>query len=267
RGETPSAAATSFMLRPSARTRTTSRWRGVKVPAPGAAGSASVARTSSARSGLTYRRPRSTAWSAAMSSCPAACLTTNPEAPARSTSAATWALACMVRTTTRAAIPSALSWRSASSPLNPGMARSVTIRSGRSRRATSTNSDPLATVPIRANSPCRRLASPSATMAWSSASNTVARGILGLDDGDHDAELSPSLGLGVDRQASAHQAGPLVQAEETEAPAAPRGGLVESGSVVRDGEHDVGPGTLHGHVRLAGCRMLGDVAERLLHDP
>ena len=45
---------------------------------------------------ITYVRPRSTTWTAAMNSGPAASFTMNPEAPARRTSAASWVLAYMV---------------------------------------------------------------------------------------------------------------------------------------------------------------------------
>jgi hypothetical protein len=59
-GDTLRAAATSFIVRPSATSRTTSRWRGVSFSRPDAPGSASIPRTSCASSGLRYVLPRRT---------------------------------------------------------------------------------------------------------------------------------------------------------------------------------------------------------------
>src|SRR5262245_25602373 len=196
---------------------------------------------------------------AAMISGPDASFTMNPDAPARRTSAARLALAYMVRKTTFAFRPSAWSWRSASSPLISGMARSVRITSGRRRRAAWSSLAPLATVPTSENSPRRRVASPSATTAWSSASSSVARGILGLPQGHDDPKLGPALWLRVDGQAPPDEADPLVEAEQAEPPPGSRLDRIEPATIVHDGEHDVEAGSLHRDLYLAGRGVLDDI--------
>src|SRR5262249_47464822 len=140
-----------------------------------------------------------------------------------------------------AAVPSlsALSRRSASSPLIPGMARSVTTTSGWNRRAASRSWPPSVTVATTVNSLRRRLASPSATTAWSSASSTVARDIPGLRQRHHDPELGPALRATVDGQASADQADALVEADQPETLVAAGLGEIEPASVIGDGQDHV----------------------------
>src|SRR5262245_53208103 len=170
----------------------------------------------------------------------------------------------MVRKITLAAIASALSRRSASSPLMPGMATSVTITSGRSRRAASINPAPSATVPTRENSLRRRLASPSVTIAWSSASSIVGWGIRGLGQRDHDLDPRAVLGLGVDREASPHQADSLVETDQAQTAPTPCLSEVEPAPVVTDDERQIGAITRDVQRHLAGLRVPGGVLQCFL---
>src|SRR5215831_20048957 len=96
------------------------------------------------------------------------------------------------------------------------MVRSVTITSGRSRRAASTSWAPSVTVDTTSNSLRRRLASPSATTGWSSASSTVARAIQDLGERHRDPKLGAALRLTVDREASSHQTDTLVETDQAD---------------------------------------------------
>src|SRR5215468_228818 len=198
------------------------------------------------------------------SSSPAACFTTKPDAPARRASAASGASACMVRKTTRQGRDSARSLRRTSSPVMPGMAMSDTMTSGRSLRATSRSASPSVTVPSSVNSSRRRPASPSATMAWSSASSTVARAMPVLREGHHQAQLGAVDKPGVDRERAADEAGALLYADEAESAAPARLRDFKAAAIIGDGQ-------LHGrvvagqrHANLIGARVLGHVAESLL---
>src|SRR5262245_8974008 len=264
RGDRRRMSATSFIVRPSAIRRTTSRWRGVSVPRLAPPPSAIAVTTSWARLGVRYVLPRSTVWMAATSSCPAACFTMKPEAPARRASAARSASACMVRKITRAVRPSALRRRSASSPLIPGMARSLTMTSGLSCRAALSSCCPSATVPTRENVRLRRVASPSATTTWSSASRMVGPGIPGLVQRHHDPKLGAALMVGGDGQTAPGQTDALVEADEAQPRPAQCLGEVEPGAVVRDGEQSVGAIPPEGHPYVAGPGVLGCVAESFL---
>src|SRR4029453_12782526 len=194
------------------------------------------------------------------------CFTTKPDAPARSASAASWASACMVRKITLLALASALSRCRASSPLTPGIATSVTMTSGRSWRAASINRAPSATVPTSENSLRSRLASPSMTIAWSSARSTVARRIPDLGQRHHDLDLRASLRLGVDREAASREADPFVEADQAQAAAPLPLREVKPAPVVTDREHEVGPVARRDHSHPAGFRMPGNILERLLRD-
>src|SRR5262245_29405703 len=204
---------------------------------------------------------------AATSSVPAACFTMNPAAPARSVSAASSTSACIVKTMTLVAIPSVLSRRSTSSPLMPGMVMSVTTTSGRNCRTAFRSWEPSVTVATTENSLRRRLASPSATTAWSSASSTVARGILEFRHWHGDPELGAALRPTGDRQAPTHETHPLVETDQAQAVPVPSIGGIEAAAVVPDRQHHVPLVELHRHGRVPRRRMPGDVAQALLCHP
>src|SRR5262249_21859752 len=213
---------------------------------------------------------------AATSSVAAACFRMKAEAPARSDSAARSTSACIVRTITFATFgafdpqgaerpsPSALSRRSASSPLMPGMARSVTTTSGSRRRAASRSWAPSVTVATTVNSLRRRLASPSATTAWSSASSTVARDIPSLRHRHSDPQLGAALRPTVDRQPPPDQPDTLVETDQPQPLLAASLGQIEPAPVIDDGQDHVVPVSTHGHPRVTSLRVARDVAEALL---
>ena len=81
----------------------------------------------------------------------------------------------MVTTTTRVAGTTWRSSRTASTPFSSGMVMSVTTMSGLRATAIRSSDRPSAACPTSSNSSRNRLPSPSATSAWSSASNTRER--------------------------------------------------------------------------------------------
>src|SRR5262249_36903588 len=106
--------------------------------------------------------------------------------------------------------------------------------SGRSARAASTSRAPSATVPTRSNSSRSRLTSPSATIAWSSASSTFTRCMVWLSQRDPDAQLGPALRTGVDPHVPPDEPHPLVQTDQPQPPGATCLRQVEPAAVVAD---------------------------------
>src|SRR5262245_26816835 len=265
RGDSPSAAATSFIVHPCAISETTSRWRVVSGPPKGGRPSASTSRTSDASWGVMYLSPRATVRMAAISSLPAACFTTNPDAPARSASAARWASACMVRTISLTCAGLALNRRRTSSPFMPGMERSVTMTSGRSRSAASINCAPSVTVPARSNSALRRLDRPSRTIAWSSASSTLVRRVpvlvstrcrrLVRGQRHHGIDLGASLRLRVDRETASDDTDTLVEADQAQPASDSRLLEVEPAPIVTDEQHQMASLALQTYPHVAGLCM------------
>ena len=193
-----------------------------------------------------------------MSSFPAACFTTNPDAPARSASAASWASACMVRKITLAAIASALSRRSASSPLMPGMATSVTMTSGRSSPRGLDQPGPIGHGPDEgelAAQKARESLHDDRVVVGEQHGRAARPGLAGsvmsasAGQRHHDADLRAALRLGVDREASSDETDALVEADQAQAASAPRLREVEPAPIVTDGQHQVGPVARHGHPR------------------
>src|SRR5262249_38563661 len=213
---------------------------------------------------------------AAMSSFPAPCFTMKPDAPARNASAASSALACIVKTITLTGTVSVLSRRRTSSPFRPGMVMSVTMTSGRSVRAVSRRRAPSDTVPTRVNSSRRRLESPSSTMAWSSASKTVRRRVADLvctgalhlitRQRHHHDDLGASLWLGVDGELSANDTNTLVETDQ----AGPALTLCllegESAPVVTNPQLDITRVARHVHPDVSRLRMPGGILQGFLRD-
>src|SRR5262249_50309436 len=125
---------------------------------------------------------------------------------------------------------------------------------------------PSPTVPASSNSSLSRLTSPSATMAWSSASNTRARRMFVPSQRDPDAQLGPPRRPAVDPHAPLDQTYALVQANQPQAAGAAGLRRVEALAVVADGQLHAVRRARQGDPGAAGTGVPDDVLEGLLRD-
>src|SRR5262249_28057362 len=180
----------------------------------------------------------------------------------------------MVRKMTLASRCAALSRRSASNPSITGMAMSATITSGRSRWAASISVCPSPTVPTRSKSSRRKLASPCATIIWSSANSTLARCMLFLQRCPRtylqwypDPQLGATPWLCHDVHASLPQTHPFADADQPQSAVPPCCRQVEPPPVVGDPQLQDVIAACQGHFCLACPRVSRHVAQRLLGHP
>src|SRR5215831_15841993 len=151
----------------------------------------------------------------------------------------------------------------------PGMLRSVTTTSGRRRSVVSSNCAPSVTVPTSSKSALRRLDSPSRTIAWSSASNTVVRRVpdlvctggrgLARRQRHHHVNLRASLWFRVDGEAPSDEADALVEADQTQPASRSRRFEVESTPIVTDEQHQFVSLALETYPHVLSPCMLGRI--------
>src|SRR4051812_17224561 len=121
---------------------------------------------------------------------------------------------------------------------------------------------------IRARSPAR-------TTLWSSARSTRSLAVMTRlprwsTEGDAGSHRRPLAVARLDQEGPAHQAHPLAHPEQAQSPAArprPDPLRVEPPAVILDQGGQLVPAPLHDHADLPRRGVLGDVVQRLLHDP
>src|SRR4051794_5066388 len=273
--DTTSVSASSRFDNPRPSRPSTSRSRGVsEATSPPGGGCATSSITRPAICGSRSASPSCTSRTAASSPDGSTSFSRYPAAPAW-TAGITWSSdAKLVSTTTRVSGTLARRRRIAATPPPPGITRSMSTTSGRSRSTAVTAvspspASPTTSIPGRDS---RNVRSPCRTTGWSSARNTRMAG--GSATRDLHPHRRPRTGRGLDRERPAEGLRPLPHRRETETPLSDGAcGRVEAHAVVphRDGHHVVGgidvdrdrfrPGVADGVVQ----RLLDDAVQLDLH--
>ena len=222
RGDSPSAAATSFIVRPSAISRTTSRWRGVSARASEASLSDSVVRTSWSEIRRQVRPAPEDGLDGGDELLPGRVLHDETGRARAERLGRKLGVGMHGQEDHLGGDRVGLEPTQCLQPAHAGHGHVGHDDVGPESPGRLEQLGPVRHGPTRENSLPRRLASPSATTAWSSASSRSRAASWALGQRHHDAEGGTALRLGVDREAAPRETDALVEADQAKAVSASR---------------------------------------------